>query len=98
MGQIRHGSAATTHAVRAAIQRSQASIAELSRDLGINPKLAVIMHRVPSVMCGCPLRVMCGCPLRVKARRRLSGNGPGFAGDPGQAADCPAVPVSNPLK
>ena len=27
-----------THAVRAAIQRSQASIAELSRELGINPK------------------------------------------------------------
>ena len=38
MGQIRHGSATTTHAVRAAIQRSQASTAELSRELGINPK------------------------------------------------------------
>ncbi|WBU54801.1 IS481 family transposase [Paracoccus sp. SCSIO 75233] len=38
MGQIRHGSATTTHAVRAAIQRTQASIAELSRELGINPK------------------------------------------------------------
>ena len=38
MGQVRHGSATTTHAARAAIQRSQASIAELSRDLGINPK------------------------------------------------------------
>ena len=38
MGQIRHGSATTTHAVRAAIQRSQASIAELSRELGMNPK------------------------------------------------------------
>ena len=38
MGQIRHGSATTTHAVRAAIQRSQASIAELSRELGLNPK------------------------------------------------------------
>jgi len=35
MGQIRHGSAITTHAVRAAIQRSQAS---LSREFGINPK------------------------------------------------------------
>ena len=33
-----HGSATTTHAVRAAIQRSQASIAELSRELGVNPK------------------------------------------------------------
>ncbi|NDR55346.1 IS481 family transposase [Aliiruegeria sabulilitoris] len=38
MGQIRHGCATTTHAVRAAIQRSQASTAELSRELGINPK------------------------------------------------------------
>ena len=38
MGQIRHGSATTTHAVRAAIQRSQASLAQLSRELGINPK------------------------------------------------------------
>jgi transposase InsO family protein len=38
MGQIRHGSASTTHAIRAQIQRSQASIAELSRELGVNPK------------------------------------------------------------
>lgn len=38
MGQIRHGSATTTHAARAAIQRSQASAAELSRSYGINPK------------------------------------------------------------
>ena len=36
MGQVRHGSAMTTHAVRAAIQRSQASLATLSRELGIN--------------------------------------------------------------
>ena len=40
MGQVRHGSATTTttYAVRAAIQRSQASLAQLSRELGINPK------------------------------------------------------------
>jgi transposase InsO family protein len=38
MGQVLHGCAATTHAVRAAIQRSQASIAELSRTYGLNPK------------------------------------------------------------
>jgi hypothetical protein len=38
MGQVGHGSATTTHAVRAAIQRSQASLATLSRELGINPK------------------------------------------------------------
>ena len=38
MGQILHGSAMTTHAVRAAIQRSQTSAMELSRTYGINPK------------------------------------------------------------
>jgi len=38
MGQVRHGCATTTHAVRAAIQRSQASLAQLNRELGINPK------------------------------------------------------------
>jgi transposase-like protein len=37
MGQVRHGSATTTHAIRAAIQRSQASLTQLSRALG-NPK------------------------------------------------------------
>ena len=31
MGQVLHGCAATTHAVRAAIQRSQAPDAELAR-------------------------------------------------------------------
>ena len=38
MGQVRHGSATTTYAVRAAIQRSQASSAALRRNNGINPK------------------------------------------------------------
>ena len=38
MGQILHGCATTTHAVRAAIQRSQASAAELSRSYGLNVK------------------------------------------------------------
>ena len=38
MGQVRHGSATTTHAIRATIQRSQASNAALSRTLGINVK------------------------------------------------------------
>jgi transposase InsO family protein len=38
MGQVRHGSATTTHAIRAAIQRSQASLSQLSRELSINPK------------------------------------------------------------
>jgi len=38
MGQVLHGSAKTTHAVRALIQRSKASNAALSRELGINVK------------------------------------------------------------
>jgi transposase InsO family protein len=38
MGQVLHGSATTTYAIRAAIQRSKASAAELSRTYGINPK------------------------------------------------------------
>jgi transposase InsO family protein len=38
MGQVLHGSATTTHAVRAAIQRSKATIAELSARYGLNPK------------------------------------------------------------
>lgn len=38
MGQVLHGSAKTTHAVRAELQRSQASAAELARRFGINEK------------------------------------------------------------
>jgi len=38
MGQVLHGSATTTHAIRALIQRLQASSAALSRELGINVK------------------------------------------------------------
>ena len=38
MGQTLHGSAKTTHAVRAAIQRSKATIQELSERFDLNPK------------------------------------------------------------
>ncbi len=38
MGQILHGSAKTTHAIRAAIQRSQASVSELAEKYDLNPK------------------------------------------------------------
>jgi transposase-like protein len=38
MGQILHGSARTTEALRRAIQHSQASIRALARRYGINPK------------------------------------------------------------
>ena len=38
MGQVLHGSATTTHAIRAAIQRSKATAKELSERYGLNPK------------------------------------------------------------
>src|SRR5680860_606245 len=38
MGQVLHGSAATTHALRATIQRSQASVAALAQRYALNPK------------------------------------------------------------
>jgi hypothetical protein len=38
MGQVLHGSAKTTHAVRNAIQRSKATIAELAERYDLNPK------------------------------------------------------------
>lgn len=38
MGQVLHGSAKTTHAVRAAIQRSKATIAEIAERYDLNPK------------------------------------------------------------
>ncbi|MDC0136023.1 IS481 family transposase, partial [Sulfitobacter sp.] len=37
MGQVRHGSATTTHVVRA----QPASLAQLSKESGINPKTVV---------------------------------------------------------
>ncbi len=38
MGQILHGSATTTEAVRRAIQRSQESLRALAKRYGVNPK------------------------------------------------------------
>jgi len=38
MGQVLHGSATTTHAIRAAIQRSKATAKELAKRHGINRK------------------------------------------------------------
>ena len=49
MGQVLHGSATTTHAVRAAIQRSQASLSQLSRALGINTKTVAKWRRRATV-------------------------------------------------
>jgi hypothetical protein len=38
MGQVLHGCATTTHAIRATIQGSQATTAALNRELGFNVK------------------------------------------------------------
>src|SRR6516164_6718566 len=38
MGQVLHGSATTTHAIRAAIQRSKASLKDLAARHGLNQK------------------------------------------------------------
>jgi transposase InsO family protein len=49
MGQILHGSATTTEAVRRAIQNSQESLRTLSRRYGINPKTVAKWKRRASV-------------------------------------------------
>ncbi len=49
MGQILHGSATTTEAVRRAIQHSQESLIALSKRHGINPKTVAKWKRRTSV-------------------------------------------------
>ena len=48
MGQILHGSATTTHAVRAAIQRSKAPLKELAARYGLNQKTVAKWLNGPS--------------------------------------------------
>jgi transposase-like protein len=49
MGQILHGSATTTKAIRGAIQNSQESMRALARRYGINPKTVAKWKKRPSV-------------------------------------------------
>ena len=49
MGQVLHGSAKTTYAVRAELQRSQASAAELAKRYGINEKTVLKWRNRQSV-------------------------------------------------
>ena len=49
MGQVLHASATVTYAVRAAIQRSQASISQLAERYGLNPKTVGKWRRRASV-------------------------------------------------
>ncbi|HQS96704.1 MAG TPA: IS481 family transposase, partial [Novosphingobium sp.] len=41
MGQILHGCAKTTHAIRGELQRSEASVASLAKRFGINEKTVI---------------------------------------------------------
>jgi Integrase core domain len=50
MGQVLHGSATTTEAVRRAIQHSQESLIALSRRYGINPKTVAKWRKRPHVL------------------------------------------------
>jgi transposase InsO family protein len=45
MGQVLHGSATTTHAIRTAIQRSKAPLKELAAQYGLNPKTVAKWRR-----------------------------------------------------
>ena len=49
MGQVLHGSARTTEAIRRAIQHSQESLRQLSRRYGINQKTVVKWKKRTSV-------------------------------------------------
>ena len=49
MGQVLHGSARTTAAVRRAIQHSQESLRSLAQRHGINPKTVAKWKKRPSV-------------------------------------------------
>src|SRR6202142_4552798 len=49
MGQVLHGSATTTEAIRRAIQHSQGSLRSLARPHGINPKTVAKWRRRSSV-------------------------------------------------
>jgi len=64
MGQILHGSAKTTHVVRAAIQRSKATTKELAEQYDINKR------RLPSGA-GETLWTMCGWGRRSRRQRCL---------------------------
>ncbi|MFG1422813.1 IS481 family transposase [Roseixanthobacter liquoris] len=49
MGQVLHGSAKTTHALRAELQRSKAPVAELARRYGVNEKTVKKWRSRPTV-------------------------------------------------
>ena len=84
MGQVLHGSAKTTHAIRAAIQRSQASMPGTARRS--RPNCGWNRARNGHHECSCIAQVR----IRVRAgdnviRREGSGSGHGVGPTPGEA-------------
>ena len=71
MGQVRHGSATTTHALRAAIQRSEASTVALSRELGITPRTVTKWRKRQTAE---DMKTGPGEPRSTNMRRRRSGD------------------------
>jgi transposase-like protein len=49
MGQVLHGRAKTTHAIRGKLQRSQASVASLAKRFGISEKTVIKWRKRQSV-------------------------------------------------
>lgn len=49
MGQLLHGSAKTTHAIRGELQRSEVSVARLAKRFGINEKTVIKWRKRQSV-------------------------------------------------
>ena len=86
MGQVPHGSARTTHAIRGELQRSQASVASLAKRYGINEKIVLKWrHRqsVEDLPMGpkerrstvlSPMEEAAIVALRVQARRLRTGS------------------------
>ena len=83
MGQVLHGSAKTTHAIRGELQRSQASVANLAKRYGINEK-AILKWRTRQSVEDLPMGPRgapqhrplangrsCHCGARVQARLPL---------------------------
>jgi hypothetical protein len=69
MGQVLHGSATTTEAVRRAIQHSQESVRALAERYNVNPKtVSKWKHRetVASVSSKQIFWNCCGCPMATK--------------------------------
>ncbi len=72
MGQILHGSATTTEAVRRAIQHSQESLIALSKRYSINPKaVAKWQRRSSSTLHGSTTMARASSTYSLKHRRRL---------------------------